>query len=135
MAESKETFFAALMDQYAHQNELLWSRVQTLSAIQAAVIAGSFAVPKEPSVYYVGVLLLGIILTFLVLPVIWRDIKVRECNRGIIEKLGKEFDKDFVLNPEPPQYFPVRGDHIILVAVVLLLLVDFALLFWIPIPK
>ena len=89
MAKSKETFFAALMGQYTHQNGLLWSRVQTLSAIQAAVIAGAFAVPKEPAVYYVGILLLGIILTILMLPLIWRDIKVRDCNKEIIEKLGE----------------------------------------------
>lgn len=130
MSENKDAFFAALMDQYIHQNELLWSRAQTLYAIQTAAIAGAFAKPA----YFTDLIVLSILLTVMLIPIIRRDIQCRECNRPILEKLGKAFDSEFVLNPEAPKCFPLKGDHIIFATIVLLLVVDIGLLTCIPRP-
>ena len=74
MSEVKVAFFSTLMSQYLHQNGLLWSRIQVLTAIQAAVIAGAFVVTKSSfapynDVLYIGVLCLGVVLTSLLLMV------------------------------------------------------------------
>jgi hypothetical protein len=133
MTELHETFFDALMQQYIHQNGLLWNRVQTLYAIQTAVIVGAFAAKDLPAASTV-LLVAGIFFTALQMYIMYRDIKVRDCNKTILETLGKSFSNDFVLNPEPPKFFgyPIRGDQILYFTTVLLIIADVALLFYIP---
>jgi hypothetical protein len=69
----------SLMQQRQYQDRLFWSRVQTLYAVQAAVLGGSFTLQTEW--YGWAIALLGIFLTALIgllCSYDWQDAKVNQ---------------------------------------------------------
>jgi len=75
-AEEHAVVFQELLNQYRHQNGLLWSRVQHVISIQLAVLAGTYGLdlPGLTERLLNGVSLLAMLAVLLVMR---RDIEVR----------------------------------------------------------
>ena len=69
-------------------DRLFWSRVQTFHAIQAAVLAGSFAV-RDKGWYDEGLLALGATLAIALLFICRNDWADAECNKQALYSLGE----------------------------------------------
>jgi len=75
----------AMMAHWIHQDRLLWSRIQTLMALQGAVLAGAFVL--RASWLGPALLLLGAALTTLVLAFTWNDLDDRDQNARVLDSL------------------------------------------------
>jgi len=81
--------YRALMAHRIHQDELLWSRVQTLIAVQGAILTGSYLVRS----YWLGPLIAfaGALLTsFIGLLLCWDD-QDQKVNQSLMDELAKEW--------------------------------------------
>lgn len=134
--------YQSLVQHKIHQDQLLWNRIQTLHAIQVAVIGGGFAAH-----FYYGNSLLGgwwlviggamaLFMLFLVIGD-YADMKV---NETIMKKLASSLLPSFVQDPVSDQgplavkwvddrvwlrRHHVRGHHLIYASIVMIILVDF----------
>ena len=121
------------MQHKIHQDQLLWSRIQTLHAIQVAVIGGGFAA----HFYYDNSLLGGwwlvvggVVALFMLFLVIgdYADMKV---NEDIMEDLASSLLPPFVKAPRWVddtvwlRRHHVRGHYLIYASIVMIILVDF----------
>lgn len=85
--------YRALMAHRIHQDRLMWSRVQLLSALQAAAFAGSWAI-KESSWFAAAVMLIAAILTWMVYALIWKDGNDSKVNQSLMDELAKKIVDD-----------------------------------------
>lgn len=108
--KSKDTFSI-------HQDNLVWSRTQTLIAIQGGVLAGAYAVQCS-LLLAVPLLLLGIALTVILWIIVERDQDHRD----------RAFHLSGLRPTRPPAW--ITGRHLIRVALSLMLFADEYLLIW-----
>ncbi len=128
--------YQSLVQHKIHQDQLLWSRIQILHALQAAVLAGGFALHYTwEASNFGGVLLLcggvlTLVLFFLVLGD-WADMKV---NEGIMEELARRLlpvgMKNKVIRWTDRDVWHrkrrcVEGHYMIYGALILFMMVDF----------
>jgi len=127
-------YFSAVLSYYAHQNQLLWSRLQTAAAIQAASIGGAYALRIELCYASVVVLVLGAFLTVLLWLVMRRDRQLRDMNEELLKELAARLSScrhgtdlpPFALKEER-QGASLRGRIFVRCVVVSMLVADAAL--------
>ncbi len=83
---SPDALYSALISMKIHQDNLLWSRVQILIAIQGAVITGSYFLRTTWISYLL--LLNGIFLTILLIFLVSKDQNDRDSNNDLVNELG-----------------------------------------------
>jgi hypothetical protein len=77
---------------WTHQNTLLWGRLQTLSAIQVAVIGGwYFLFAGQHFIWAFLLSMLGTFLSYCVHSLIDRDLSLRKKFRDELDKIVPEF--------------------------------------------
>lgn len=83
--------YQSLVQHRIHQDQLLWSRVQIVHAVQAGVLAGAFALNFAWHYsFFAGLLLvIGGLLTFLLFFLVKRDYADHIVNADIMDKLAK----------------------------------------------
>ena len=118
-SRSESALFSALLSHSAHQDSLLWSRVQLLVAVQGAVLAGSYALRGGflPPL----MLVTGAVLTGLIIALVEKDRLDRDGNRPLIDALAMRLlpadlreSHGFRFSAEPPKWFPfLRGRYIL----------------------
>lgn len=100
---------------FMHLDGLLWSRIQTIFAVDAATFAGATAARHEhESIVSVFVLVVG---TFLVLSIYWlilRDREIRNSYFAHLDSVNKPLNLRFTCEPG----FPCRKGSIILRVIV-----------------
>ncbi len=79
--------YRALVGLWAHHERMLWSRVQTLIAVQAAVVGGSYAIGNHQLA--AGFMVAGAALCLVVYKLSSKDLLDRDVNLGIINQLGR----------------------------------------------
>ncbi|MBI1811645.1 MAG: hypothetical protein HY035_11565 [Nitrospirae bacterium] len=119
MSIGKEQIYSSLIAFYLHQDRLMWSRVQTIVAVQGAVLGATYSLRKYDYFVWCGILALGVMLTVLIFFVMKRDQQVRD---EIAEQIGNSFP----LIP-PPKWPALRGRFAIFLIVVILVGTDIAL--------
>ena len=128
--------YEALVQHKIHQDQFLWSRIQTLHALQVAVIGGGFAAHYSWENSLLGGLFLvsggvvSLIMFFLVIGD-YADMKV---NQPIMEELARRLLPSPLLGPVRwvdetvwHRKFLVGGHYMIYAYIVLLISVDFVL--------
>lgn len=117
--------YAPLMSYYLHQDHLMWSRIQTVIAVQAGSLGGAYTIRQDSPYIAVLLMVLGVILTVLLYFLLKRDEQIRD----VIEKF---MGSPFPLIPEPSWPALLRGRSIIRIVFTLLLFVDvgFAYSIW-----
>lgn len=122
------TFFQAVLSQYLAQDALHWSHVNTLTAIQAAALAGGYVLWKDKHAWLAACLVtLGFLLTVALGLLIDRIKQVRDVNKSLLESLGKRMEPGWTLNPAPNPAF-MKGDGILFVTILGFLAADVAFL-------
>lgn len=112
-----------LLDSWLHQNNLVWSRLQTLSALQVAVIVGWGALISEHAERALAAAILGTALSWL----IWRAI---DCDLGArfeIDKKIQDIGLELPFRPTDPRDRAAksgRGTRIIGRIIWVLIIVD-----------
>ena len=134
--------YQSLVQHKIHQDQLLWSRIQTLHAIQVAVIGGGFAAHFSWHNSLLGGwwLVMGGGVALFILCLVLGDYADMEVNESIMKKLAKRllpsFVQDPVSNQEPLEVkwvditswlrtHHVRGHYLIYASIVIIILVDF----------
>jgi hypothetical protein len=84
------TYFGAVLNHYCHQNSLIWSRVQTLVALQVAALTGIYTTRDAAIVWFVAGL--SLIMTLALYFIFERDVKVRDLNFKLLCSLGNHFE-------------------------------------------
>ena len=83
--------YQSLIQHRIHQDRLLWSRVQTVHAVEAGILAGAFALNfgwKNP--FFAGLLLIiGGVLTLFLFFLVKRDYADHMVNAKIMDKLAE----------------------------------------------
>jgi len=119
--------YRALVGLRTHHDRMIWSRVQTLIAVQGAVIGGSYAIGNHR---LAGVFLLGgAILSLVIYQLVVRDQKDRDANDPLLERIGNlllpedtgdrppgrlEKARRVFMSAPPPKQFPfLRGRYLI----------------------
>jgi hypothetical protein len=115
---------------YNHQDQLLWSRVQTWFAIQAAGIGVAYTVGHENLVVSLGALGLGLLFTVLIFFLTQRDQQIRDVNRKLVEELAEKLgsaektESRFRVWCDPKWPARLRGRHILWIAFATVLVAD-----------
>ena len=134
--------YQSLVQHKIHQDQLLWSRIQTLHAIQVAVIGGGFAAHFSWGNSLLGGwwLVMGGAVALFILCLVLGDYADMEVNESIMKKLAKRLLPSFVQDPvsdQPPlevewvdekgglRAYHVRGHYLIYASIVIIILVDF----------
>lgn len=131
-------FFQAVLSQYLALDALHWSHVNTLTAVQGATLAGGYAlwVAKQPCLA-ASLVSLGYLLTVGLRLIVERTKQVRDNNNPLLERIGRELNPDWVLNPQWDEVVgydrpvKVRGDHVVSSVIVLFLISDLALIWFV----
>ncbi len=80
------SLYRALVALWSHHERMLWSRVQTLIAVQAAVIGGSYAIGNHQ---LAGLFMVaGAVLSLVVYELVSKDLLDRDANLAVINELG-----------------------------------------------
>ena len=133
-------FYGTLMTYALHQNGLMWSRTQLLTAVQAAILSASYVVRDTPWLN-AGILLLGVVLTVGVLLLVYKDVKLREVNEQLmkvlaermipksikdeLERGGAPSSVRFTLGPKDGwRWTLIRGRYILYAAMILFIVID-----------
>jgi hypothetical protein len=74
--------------QYLHQNQLSWSRLQTIFVIEAGLLAWLFSAKFSILIYVIG-MILGSIAIGLLHQLILRDWKIRDQNTHLLDQVHK----------------------------------------------
>ena len=125
--------YQSLVQQKIHQDQLLWSRIQTLQALQAAVIGGGFAAHFSWDNSLLGGwwLVIGGVVSLCILFLVLGDYADMKINDSLMKELAGK------LLPSHPQgsvqwvdekvwhRSKVRGHYMIYAIIVVLILVDF----------
>lgn len=134
--------YSALMSHYLHQDNLLWSRVQILIAVQGAILVAGFSLRGHW--LSSAIMLLGALLTSLVMILVFLDQTVRDSNLAILDKLAEKFLPDRIkkeLHQEgyeakiryttPTKYKLMRGRYIFRGILIIFISIDilFAILY------
>jgi hypothetical protein len=120
-------FFAALLSQYLAQDALHWTHVSTLSIVQGATLAGTYALWSDGQVELSVIFdALGFVLTVALMLVIVRTREVRDANLDILNDLGKRLDSRWQL-PVSTKRVKVTGDQVLAVVVIAFLCADLVL--------
>ena len=126
--------YQSLVQHKIHQDQLLWSRIQTLHAIQVAVIGGGFAT----HFYYDNSLLggwwlvIGGVVALFMLFLVLGDYADMKVNAAIMKDLARRLLPSPLLGPVKwvddtvwLRRHHVRGHHLIYASIVMIILVDF----------
>ena len=126
--------YQSLMQHKIHQDQLLWNRIQTLHAIQAAVIGGGFTAHYYWHNSLLGgwCLVIGGVVTLILLLLVLGDYADMKVNESIMKELARRLLPSSIRGPvkwvdETVWYRKhfVRGHYMIYATIVLLILVDF----------
>lgn len=90
-AEDISGLYQSLVQHKIHQDQLLWSRIQTVSAIQVGVIGGGFAIHSAWKDLPLGggLLVIGGLLTLVLFYLIIGDYADMEVNDDIMKRLAE----------------------------------------------
>jgi len=113
--------YSAKMSFFLHQDNLFWSRLQTLGIIQISVLGSSFGL-KSCKIISLLILILGIILSLLLFFLLKRDELIKD-------ELSNELNLDYGVNRR--WYAPLKGREITWFLITILLAADFAFGFYI----
>lgn len=100
-----------------HEDRLKWSRLQALAAVQAGVLAASYAV-RHDLWFATSIVVAGIILSVLLFFLMQRDQLIRDANIRLVSGI--------VTDPPRRWFAPLRGREILRIAFVVLVFVDFS---------
>ena len=126
--------YQALVQHRIHQDQLLWSRVQIIHAIQAAVLAGGFALHFAPVSSLLGgsLIVIGGLLTLGMFFLVVGDYADMKVNVRIMNKLaGRLLPRNI---PGPIRWTDetvlhrrwfVRGTYIIYASILVVIVMDF----------
>jgi hypothetical protein len=84
------------LSQHIYQDGLMWSRMQTLGVLQAAIVSAQYGLGPRHIVAVWVVAILGAALTLVLLQLAVVDEKVRDANLEVMRSVLQEFDL-----PEP----------------------------------
>ncbi len=124
--------YQSLIQHRIHQDRLLWSRVQTVHAVEAGILAGAFALNfgwKNP--FFAGLLLIiGGVLTLFLFFLVKRDYADHMVNAKIMDKLAERLlPFDMKLNNFKVRWAAkrrgLRGHHMIYGSIITFTAVDF----------
>ena len=123
--------YQVLMDHRQRVEGIFWSRIQTLHAIQAGVLAGSYAL-RNDCWYSQAILLLGFLLTFFLYVLCHNDRQDAEVNQECMFQLGDSLGIRWSSEPRGIREF-LRSHRILFLVVAIFLCVDLALsvYFWV----
>ena len=126
--------YQSLVQHKIHQDQLLWSRIQTFHAIQVAVIGGGFAAHFSWDNSLLGGwwLVIGGAVAFFMLFLVLGDYADMKVNKSIMKELARRLLPASVQGPVKwvdetvwHRRHHVRGHYIIYASIVMLILVDF----------
>lgn len=120
----KQKAIDRLLNLYIHQNNLLWSRLQALTALQIPVLGGWYFFWKnQPNWFAFGVAILGALLSLAILELTNCDGDRRDDLKKRIEPIDKaEYD---LLFPDFKRW--IRGRRLMQIIVIAFCFIDFGL--------
>ena len=127
--------YQSLVQHKIHQDQFLWSRIQTLHALQVAVIGGGFAAHFSwgNSLLSGSFLVSGGVVSLIMFFLVIGDYADMKVNEETMKDLASSLLPPFVKAPrwvdDTVWYrkYLVRGHHMIYAYIVMLILVDFVL--------
>ena len=82
--------YSSLVAHHLHQDRMIWSTIQWVLAIQAAVLGGMYAVSRTENILYVPLLgLCGLFVTVAVLFFVRKTVADARVNEALMESLQK----------------------------------------------
>ena len=112
---SSDPIYSFLTSQFLNQEQLSWNRTQTIVAVEAGLLASSFALQ---GIFGVASLLFGSILIWLIWCLILRDWEVRDQNFVLLDSIHKQLGIRLICEPK----FKWRRGRIILKSIVYFLI-------------
>lgn len=112
---SDDQVYSFLTSQFFNQDQLSWNRTQTIVAIEAGILASSFALK---GILGVASLLLGSILVWLIWCLVLRDWEIRDQHLILLDAVHKPLGIRLICKAK----FKWRTGRIILKAIVLFLI-------------
>jgi hypothetical protein len=100
---------------FIHQNGLMWSRTQTMQAVQLAGLAGAYGVRTKP-LLALAILLLTVLLTLLVFGLLRRDMLLRHHFESYVPGLRWDIPRRW--------YAPLKGSETTWAFLLILLALD-----------
>lgn len=82
------SLYQALMAHYLHQDRLLWSRVQLLTAVQGAVLVAGFYTHSDNGWLAAAIMIAGAIMTAIIFYLVTLDISDRDKHLKVMDKLA-----------------------------------------------
>jgi len=84
-----EGLYRALMTHRVHQDRLMWSRVQTLSALQVAAFASSWAI-RDANWFAGALMIIAFVLTWVVYGLLWKDRHDSQVNQSLMDVIAQQ---------------------------------------------
>jgi len=107
---------------WIHQNNLAWSRLQTVGVIELATLGGAYSFIEYDSLYN-AIIIIGIFFVLLIFNLSIRDIKYRE-------KVSEKIKDDFSLDIQSSWYAPLKGTTIMVLFYLTIILINIFCLFF-----
>jgi hypothetical protein len=132
------SLFEGLMAFWVHQNQLLWDRTNTLIAVQAGLLAGSYALRQQPRLAG-SIFVAGAFFSLMLYLIILRHIVHRDCNNPLMKQIFTALvsqtllaNSTFTLSVPVSWRAPVKASGILIGSAVFFLFFDLYLagLFW-----
>lgn len=131
--DSISGLYQSLVQHKIHQDQLLWSRVQIVHAVQVGVLAGGFALHFAWGHSFLGgwLLVSGGLLTLFMFFLLIGDYADMKVNESIMDELAKKLLPTYIKGPvrwtdrEVPHRRFVPGHYMIYASIILFVVVDF----------
>lgn len=101
--------YGFLTNQYLHQNQLSWSRLQTIFAIEAGILAWFFSFGSSLAISSLG-LLLGTCVVWLLYRLVIRDWEIRDQNLHLLDEVHEQIGISMI---QPTRHSVLSGNVIL----------------------
>lgn len=108
---SNDQVYSFLTSQFFNQDQLSWNRTQTIVAVEAGILASSFALK---GIFAIASLFLGSILVWLIWCLVLRDWEVRDQHLVLLDAVHEPLGIRLICEPK----FKWRRGRVILKAIV-----------------
>lgn len=119
---SENEVYRFITTQYQHQNQLSWSRLQTIFAVETATLTGAFA---KPGFYGNAAILLGTVIIVILYLMVIRDWQVRDQNTNLLDAVHQPRNIKLIVKPK---FWWLRGYNLFGLAILSSLLANFVVL-------
>ena len=119
---SENEIYRFVTTQYLHQNQLSWSRLQTIFAVETATLTSAFV---KPGFYGNAAVFLGSAVIVILYLMVIRDWQVRDQNNNLLDNVHQPLNIRLIIKPK---YWWQRGKNLFPIAILSSLLANLAVL-------